>query len=133
MEVTVAMNCGRCGKKESRSLSLEEAQTLMDRSEAKTETQENLVTELNELLGDDHPDVIIAIRTADGVYEVKTLDSLCDAPGAKRNKGCKTRVETLVGDIFMTNEAAPKKKSPAKQITAPTPTPVPEEPVQPTA
>ncbi len=113
MEVTVEVKCGRCGKKENRSLSLEEAQALSAKADEKAAVEEDLTRLLNETLGDNHPDLIIAVRHSNGDYDVKHLDTLCDAPGAKRNKGCKSRVETLVGDIFMTNEAAPKKKKPA--------------------
>jgi len=126
MEVTVSINCGRCGKKETKSLSLEAAQELLEKSETETTVRDELTAALNELLGDEHPDVVIATRTDDGVYDVKTLDALCDTPGAKRNKGCKSRVTTLIGDIFMTNEPAPSKKKPAKQQTEPT------EPTEPT-
>ncbi len=113
MEVQVAVNCGRCGKKETRSLSLEGAQELLERTEAKDELNEKLSEELNELLSSEHPDYIFLARNEGDTYDVKTLDSLCDSPDAKRNKGCKTRIETLLGDIFMTNEA-PKKKAKVK-------------------
>lgn len=82
---------------------------LVEKSEAKDELNEKLSEEVNAILSSEHPDYIFLARNEGGTYDVKTLDSLCDAPDAKRNKGCRTRVETLLGDIFMTNEA-PKKK-----------------------
>ncbi len=108
MEVLVEVKCGRCGKTDTRSLTLEEAQALSAKTDAKDAMSAELAAELNSILGDDHPDVVIAIREGE-FYNIQTLDSLCDAPDAKRNKGCKTRVDTLLGDIFMTNEP-PKKK-----------------------
>ena len=120
MEVTVEVSCGRCDKKEKRSLSLEEAQALGVKTDQKAELEASLEETLNDTLTVDHPDLIIAVRNDTGGYDIKHLDSLCDAPGAKRNKGCKNRVETLLGDIFMTNEVASKKKKPAaKKKVAP--------------
>ncbi len=113
MEVQVAISCGRCGKKETRSLTLDEAQAMVEKADAKDELSEKLSEELNELLSSEHPDFIFLTRNEGNTYDVKTLDSLCSAPDAKRNKGCWTRVETLLGDIFMTNEV-PKKKAKVK-------------------
>lgn len=128
MEVIVEVKCGRCSKKDNRSLSLEEAQALSAKADKKNELEADLQSALNTILTSDHPDIIIAIR-AEGAdaYAIKHLDNLCDAPGAKRNKGCKTRVETLLGDIFMTNEVPPKAKKPSvKKKTQPKETISPE-------
>jgi len=122
MEVTVEVSCGRCAKKEKRALSLEEAQALGVKTDRKAELESELQESLNKVLSSDHPDVVIAVRNESGGYDVKHLDSLCDVPDAKRNKGCKNRVDTLLGDIFMTNEPSPKKKKPAVK-KKPTPTP----------
>jgi len=112
MEVTVTVDCGRCGKKETRTLLLEEAQELLAQNEVKEGMLSDLESELNDVLKAEHPELIIARKVGDK-YEIKTLDSLCHTPDAKRNKGCKTRIDTLIGDIFMINEAPPKKKKDA--------------------
>jgi len=109
MEVTVTLNCGRCGKKETQQLHLEAAQELLAQNEAKAGMLADLDTDLNDVLKAEHPEFIIARKVGDR-YEIKTLDALCHTPDAKRNKGCKTRVDALIGDIFMTNEAPPRKK-----------------------
>jgi len=109
MEVTVTLDCGRCGKKETKQVQLTEAQELLAQNEAKAGILTDLETELNDVLKPEHPELIIA-RKVDGQYTIKMLDNMCHTPDAKRNKGCQTRVETLIGDIFMTNEAPPRKK-----------------------
>lgn len=120
MEVIVEVGCGRCGKKEKRALSLEEAQALGTKTDRKIEIESGLEAAFNDVLTADHPDIVIAVRNGSGErYTVKHLDSLCDVPDAKRNKGCKNRVETLFSDIFMANPAPVKKKRVIKKKTAP--------------
>ena len=128
MDVTVQLECGRCSKSAARSLSLDEAQSIVERAESKEELAEDLTSQLNTILTDDHPSLVIAVRQADGTYTVKTLDDLCDAPDAKRNKGCKARVDALIKDIFMENPPTEKKRKPSakkKKVTKD-----PEEPTE---
>lgn len=109
MEVTVTLDCGRCNRKETKQVQLTEAQELLAQNEAKVGILADLEAALNDVLKAEHPELIIARKVGDQ-YEIKMLDNLCHTPDAKRNKGCKVRVDTLIGDIFMTNEAPPRKK-----------------------
>lgn len=116
MNVIAEIKCDRCSKIDKRSLTLEEAQALGDREKVKEEKAQNLELELNQLLTENHPDIIIAIRDSEDSYTVKSINNLCIAgPEAKRNRGCKARVDTLISDIFMINKPAPKKVAPKKE------------------
>lgn len=112
MEVTVELTCGRCGKIDAKSLTLEEAQALSDKEKEKALALENLPVKFNEAFNRNYPDVIIATRTPSGAYEVHTLDNLCTLPNAKRNKGCDARVRALLDDMFMRNPKPANKQTP---------------------
>ncbi len=119
MDVTIETKCGRCGKTEARSLSLDEAQALGAKMDARTELAVNLGHELNSVLSTEHPDIVIARRNANGEYDVQTLDNLCDIPDAKRNRGCLSRVEALMNEVFMVAPAKPKNKKPSAKKKPP--------------
>jgi hypothetical protein len=109
MNVTVQTQCGRCGKKDNKEMSLGAAQELETAEKNREQNVMELKLQLEQLLTDEHPDLIVLSRTSNG-YDVNTLDNMCDAPDAKRNRGCASRVKTLVNEMFLLNGAAPKKK-----------------------
>ena len=113
MEVTVETNCSRCGKSESKTMGLAEAQALESKGVAEKQLISDLKDQLGSILTADHPDLVIASKNDDGTYSVQTLDNLCYSPDAKRNKGCVQRVRTLLDEMFMRNQ--PAKKTVAKK------------------
>lgn len=102
--------CGRCGRTDEVTMDMAAAVDLEKEDEVRNEADENLAEVLNGVLNANYPDVIVATRNPDGSYVVKGLRNLCDQPSAKRNKGCFTRVQALVNDIFMVPKPPPKKK-----------------------
>lgn len=108
--------CGRCGRTEEESMDMATAMRLEALDEARDVTDNKLEQTLNDALDDTYPDVIIAVRDAEGSYTVKGQRNLCDQPKAKRNKGCATRVKALIDDIFM----VPKPKTSKKPKIPPT-------------
>jgi hypothetical protein len=108
----VEQTWGRCGRTDEQTLDAQEVMALDERDAACDQADQNVEALINESLSEFHPDVVIAVRNAEGRYTVKGLRNLCDQPDAKRNKGCATRVQTLVDDIFMVNPKKPAAKKP---------------------
>ena len=102
--------CGRCGRTEEVTMDMAAAVDLDKEDEARDVADQGLEKTLNEVLDESYPDIVVAVRNKDGSYAVKGLRNLCDQPGAKRNKGCATRVKALINDIFMVPNPKPKKK-----------------------
>ena len=115
MDVKVKVKCGRCSKSEEKSVSLEAAQK-MDGAQIEADRKfEDFAAGVKEVVGsvgyeEDGPEVIVMVRTATG-YDIKQLSNMCSTPEAKRNKGCQSRVDYLVKEIFLQN---PKKPSTPK-------------------
>jgi hypothetical protein len=110
MEVKVPMKCGRCGKTEEKSVQMEEAQALVDEINKKAEVLAKLKDYAGSLPAN-APAVIMFMQSGDG-FKVKTLDNLCEKPDAKRNKGCATRVNELLKDIFELHTGEKKERKP---------------------
>lgn len=115
MILTVTKECGRCGRQTEMEVSLDDAKNLAENDKLRNgvvDTIKNFASDINPELG---PDLIIMTKGADGKYGVKTLSNLCNPTNGngdgekKRNRGCVTRVETLVNDIFMVSDPADKK------------------------
>ena len=119
MDVTVRTKCGRCGKKETKEVSLAVAQDMEAQEQTKKDAAAELPAVINSVLGEKYPDVIIAIKENDGVYTVKHLSILCSSPDATRNRGCVARVDTLLKDMLELGDKAPRKPRTPK---APKPT-----------
>jgi len=119
LTVTVEKKCGRCGSTEEVKMPIAEAQKLDEFIKAQEQADKELAGIINEQLDASHPDVVICVRAPDGNYNVKSLRDLCDYPGAKRNKGCKSRVTGLLQDVFMEKPAAPPKKPAAPKKAPP--------------
>jgi hypothetical protein len=121
MQVTVQKICGRCGKEEDVTMSIEAAQELETNENARIAAAEALAETLNATLSPLSPDVIIAVRGPSGNYSVTHMSNLCNNPGAARNKGCLARVAALIQDITNTAEKKPsvprskKEKKAAKE------------------
>ena len=113
MEVKVPMTCGRCGRSDEKTVSIETAQALVNEITSKSEVLTNLKAYGEQLDKNLSPAVILYLRTSDG-YILKTLDNLCQKPDAKRNKGCNARVNELLKDIFEMGRGEPKERKPRK-------------------
>lgn len=120
MDVKILQQCERCGRKEEKTVSLEAAQKLSAEAESRKLAAGSVATILNtELKDPKYPEIIVALRSPGSEsYIVKTLDGLCERPGAERNKGCKQRVVNLVSAIFTIETPKPKKDKPKKVETA---------------
>ena len=115
MQVKVETTCGRCSKVDEQSMELSAAQNMENETEARAKAAAELVPIFNEAFSSpEFPDIVVAVRSEDGTYSVKSLDQLCHNPDAARNKGCKARVDSLIHDIFTMEPAKPraKKKAP---------------------
>jgi hypothetical protein len=113
MDVTVETQCSRCLKKEEQRLSLEDAQEMEKRDKEREAAQDDLKAQLENLLkGMDQlaPDLVLIQRDPSEGYKVRMLNELCYTPDAKRNKGCKARVDILMKEIFMENPKPTKPK-----------------------
>lgn len=115
MEVKVQTTCGRCARNEEKTFSLEGAQELQERKEVSDEKAKEVPTLINDMLGPDHPDVVVAIKDGDH-YVVKTLKDLCVG-----ERSCTSTVSRLVRELF--KQAAPRKprKKKDKPVEATTP------------
>lgn len=111
MEVKVPIKCGRCGRTEERLVQMEAAQALVEEINQKAAILSNLKQMAGSIDTKIGPSVIMFVRKGD-VYEVKTLDNLCEKPDAKRNKGCATRVTELLKDIFELHAGEKKERKP---------------------
>jgi hypothetical protein len=78
---------------------METAQAMVEEINQKATILTNLKSMAQSIDAKLGPTVVMFIRKGEG-YEVKTLDNLCEKPDAKRNKGCATRVNELMKDIF---------------------------------
>lgn len=115
MEVKVETKCGRCKKAEEKSMPLEEAGKLEQEGHLRIEAAASLVGEFNKHFGSSSfPDIVVAVRGPEGNYTVKTLDGLCERPGAARNKGCSQKVANHIEAIFAV-------EPPKKRVTKPKP------------
>ena len=125
MQVDVTTRCSRCHKKEKKTLSLEEANTLNEQMEAAVENTASLRKNIREILleSDVKPGLIVAMPTASGDFDVKILLDLCSNADTNASRSCQSRVDTLVKDLFLLNP--PKKK--AKKGSTDVPKAVPEE------
>lgn len=118
MDVTVETQCSRCDRKDEKRVSLEVAQQMEQQVHERETVQHEVMSDLEEMLqklGSNAPALMIARQTPNGAFEIRALNDLCHAPEAKRNKGCQTRVDFLVKEIFMENpKPEPKPKAPGK-------------------
>jgi hypothetical protein len=120
MQVKIETTCGRCGKKEEKSVSLEEAQRLESMEAERGAAAAELSEILNSTLGRKHPDLIILYRDKEAEkYAVESMSNLCSIPDAKRNRGCEARVISLLKDIYFRDQ--PKKPSKPKKEPGPKP------------
>lgn len=111
MEVKVPIKCGRCGRTEERSVQMEAAQAMVEEINQKAAVLTNLKQMAGSIDTKLGPALVLFVRKGDG-YEVKTLDNLCEKPDAKRNKGCATRVNELMKDIFDLHAGEKKERKP---------------------
>lgn len=111
MEVKVPIKCGRCGRTEERSVQMEAAQAMVEEINQKAAVLTNLKQMAGSIDTKLGPALVLFVRKGDG-YEVKTLDNLCEKPDAKRNKGCATRVNELMKDIFELHTGEKKERKP---------------------
>lgn len=111
MEVKVPLKCGRCGRTEEKLVQMETAQAMVEEINQKATILTNLKSMAQSIDSKLGPTVILFIRKGEG-YEVKTLDNLCEKPDAKRNKGCATRVNELMKDIFELHTGEKKERKP---------------------
>lgn len=130
MDVKIKAKCGRCNKAEEKTVTLEQASNLEEAqldADRKFEDFTGVVKDAIEKLEYDKkgPEVIVMQRTETG-YEIRQLSDMCSAPDAKRNKGCQSRVDYLVKEMFLQNPKKPstpkkpKDKPPADHPTPPT-------------
>jgi hypothetical protein len=111
MDVKIETNCGRCGRKNEATVSLERASEIVSGDKEKVDALAELTKQIREFDTALLPDAIICTKNADGEYDIETLDNLCELDG-KRNKGCKARVKYLVEDImFRIKHEAPERKT----------------------
>lgn len=111
MEVKVPLKCGRCGRTEEKSVPMETAQTMVEEINRKAQALAGLKDFASGLDPALSPAVILFVRK-ENLYEVKTLDNLCEKPDAKRNKGCAARVTELLKDIFELHLGEKKERKP---------------------
>jgi hypothetical protein len=111
MEVKVPLKCGRCGRTEEKLVQMETAQAMVEEINQKAVILKNLKEMAGSIDSKLGPNVVLFIRKGEG-YEVKTLDNLCEKPDAKRNKGCATRVNELMKDIFDLHAGEKKERKP---------------------
>lgn len=122
MELKITKKCGRCGKAEEVSGTLEEAQKLMDQASTRKGAVEHLTEVFRELSDlDEPPQVIVALLNPETLqYEHKTLYDLCSKEaGEGKRRGCTARVTDLVADLFNIKDelAEPKVRKPrAKKV-----------------
>lgn len=110
MQVKIETVCERCGKKEEKTVDLAVAQSLEETAKNRQTAAAELTNFLNGQLTAEHPNVIVLFRNdSKEQYAIKFLDNLCSMPDAKRNKGCLSRVQTLINDIFAPTSDKPKK------------------------
>ena len=110
MEVKIETTCGRCSKREELSVSLEEAQDLQKKWEASETHAQEVPKLINNVLGSEHPDIVIAVKSDDGNYAVKTLRDLC-----KGERSCSSAVARTVKEIFkQPTPRKPRKKKTTK-------------------
>lgn len=100
MDVKIETKCERCGKKSEKTLPLEAAQAMSAADTRKQTAVNNFLTELKKIYTAEQPEVIVVRRTSDGQVAVQHFDQLCSSPDAKRNRGCSSRVDTLIEEIF---------------------------------
>jgi hypothetical protein len=100
MDVKVETKCARCGKKSEKTLQLEAAQALNAAEGRKQTAVNNFLVELKKIYTAEQPEVIVVRRSSDGQVAVMHFDQLCSSPDAKRNRGCTSRVDTLIEEIF---------------------------------
>jgi len=122
MDVKVQVKCGRCSKSEEKTVTLEGAAE-MDEAQLDADRKfGDFTAGVKEVVGtvgyqESGPEVIVMQRTDTG-YEIRQLSDMCSTPDAKRNKGCKSRVDYLVKEIFLQN---PKKPATPKKPKDPPP------------
>ncbi len=123
MDVKIKSSCGRCNKSEEKTVTLEQAAALNTAAQNEKRQFDEFTVAVTQAIedagyGDDGPEVIVIHRNPAKGYNVLQLSNMCSSPDAKRNRGCKARVEYLLKEIFMTNPKkapAPKKTAEAKQ------------------
>jgi hypothetical protein len=126
MDVKIKAKCGRCNKAEEKTVSLETASSMDEaREDADRKFGEftDVVKDAVQSLEWDKngPELIVMGRTDTG-YEVRQLSDMCNAPDAKRNKGCVSRVKYLIKELFMENPKKPSTpKKPKDKPADPTP------------
>jgi hypothetical protein len=101
---------------------LETAQGMSGEDQKKAEALETIKTYAATLDPKVCPEVIVIYRPRDpdSQYVVMSHNDLCYAPGAKKNKGCATRVRTLIDEVFMSpTPRAPRKAKEKKDPAAP--------------
>jgi len=122
VEVKIEKKCPRCGKMQELVVPLETAQGMAGEDQKKDEALAKIQEYATTLDAKVCPEVIVICRPKDlnSAYVVMTHNDLCYAPGAKKNKGCSTRVHTLIDEIFMSpTPRAPRKAKVKKDPAAP--------------
>lgn len=124
MIVNVKQTCGRCRKTKTVELPFEEVQKLVAEQSANEDAVNEFITEVGVQLDNSEakmPELIVFAREDDGTYTANTLDDLCavdvadgDSDAKRRNRGCKSRVTSLLKDIF---EMGAKPVTPRKRKT----------------
>lgn len=130
MEVKLETQCPRCGKKTEKAVPLEVAQELAERQAQAKLAADKFTNDLKNLYNATTglPDIVTIFRPMQGDDRESPVvwffkDDLCDAPDAKRNKGCIARVRTLLEEIYFPGtKKAPRKPRAPK---------VPKEPKEP--
>lgn len=114
MDVKVQKKCGRCGRKEEVTVSLEKATELATQEKNEQLNWVDLSGKLAEMVQTTYPnggpEFIMLTRSQAG-YGVGKLENLCNLPGAERNRGCQARVNALLTEIFMENKKERKPRT----------------------
>jgi len=116
MQVFINEKCDRCGKTTQKPVTVEQMNEALQLQEKQRAALDKFRGHLVADLLVDGPEIIVCLKTGktEPVYEVMAFDNLCDKPeDAKKKRGCKSRIKTLVNDIFMpTSDGVKKPRKP---------------------
>lgn len=114
MDVKIEIQCERCQKKNEKILPLEQAQGLEQRQVERDTAFREFGNKVTEMYNDNLPELIMIQKSPSQDVTLYSLNDLCTAPDAKRNKGCKARVDALITEIFTPIKKKTTKKSTPK-------------------
>ena len=110
MQVFINEKCDRCGKTTQKPVTVEQMNEALKQQERQKAAMEIFAETLKDKLSPtDGPEIVVCLKM-NGAYQVQAFDNLCDKPeDAKKKRGCKSRIRTLVNDIFMPSSDGVKK------------------------